>query len=924
MSKPEDRKLTLEEAWPILAEGYRKAVTVPHRLFHQRALLLEQVLGGLRNSVQNEEGGVSWSSPFASFEFAAPWEPGELPTEALKRNPSLLLLGDLLGWAASLEVDGVRGLLDPGNLTERELEARASLESQACRSILFQFSLGEEGGHPTVTPRGLLYTRLPDTFLRDDDVEDPGSLHSLVVAIEPLLLDPEAREVSCSVSASLWWERRVGSLGPKEVSGVEVQGSPDWNPEEREAFWESFLEGFELNWKELHRLAGIEDPAEPPPEETTLPATLPPPNVTASPPETRVFHLALSPVQVDHRTLEILKTLPRHGFLGRANSFPSWEENQARKVQEFLEAGPEEARDAGLLSVTYSREGKPHYQLTKAGKKELQLEIGVRQRGYRFTDDQGDEWLCRVVRHGAGSIRFGVSLFGQAIPLLADFQKEVQLAEEELGQSLPFLPPQDEPLRKNKAQMARAFQDGRELLNLAVLQMRQQGTSLIQLTGPVLRELFPDLNKERTPRIRIETALRALRNTAWHAETLEPIPGQELLNLEGGFLNGRLIEGRGEKMLVSLELDPRALVSLAGFFNQKTKVPRRIVEALKNPGKAVTQAPPIHRVVTVHSGRPIYRKAFGHSEEQAALADWIHSEITLNRDTARRGAPHKRIASKDDKEAFSPRVYGSDFCPLLPPGRRFWGALGHFRRNAEAGRTLAGTGQRPGHRGGSRSKGLMTEMGFHLEQGGGARTQKRNHALTLQALEDMRLVVEDHLEGKVVGIISKGDREGEWITLDEALQELLPPQLRKEVRWHLFVSENCWELEKHKFEELSREKAGAGEIPHAWIVTEDPEEARRSMESYLEGTSLLEDGSLPSSPLSGRLQDARVDRKLSQGKVAALFGVSQRTVSHWENQAKPIPQELVPLVERWLSGGDPPTPEELESRKTRRRGKRSS
>jgi DNA-binding transcriptional regulator YiaG len=83
-------------------------------------------------------------------------------------------------------------------------------------------------------------------------------------------------------------------------------------------------------------------------------------------------------------------------------------------------------------------------------------------------------------------------------------------------------------------------------------------------------------------------------------------------------------------------------------------------------------------------------------------------------------------------------------------------------------------------------------------------------------------------------------------------------------------------------------------------------------------------------PLHHRLLAVRRERSLSQTDVGRLFGVSKITVLKWEAgplsdeegkvRGKPIPTELVPLLQRWIETGEPPTPEELARRRTRRTG----
>jgi hypothetical protein len=87
-------------------------------------------------------------------------------------------------------------------------------------------------------------------------------------------------------------------------------------------------------------------------------------------------------------------------------------------------------------------------------------------------------------------------------------------------------------------------------------------------------------------------------------------------------------------------------------------------------------------------------------------------------------------------------------------------------------------------------------------------------------------------------------------------------------------------------------------------------------------------------PLYERLRFVMKDRELRQQAVSSIFGVSQPTVAYWlkgtipdmdgKVYGKPIPEELVPLVVRWIERGEAPTAEELASRKTRRIGRKGS
>ncbi len=95
-----------------------------------------------------------------------------------------------------------------------------------------------------------------------------------------------------------------------------------------------------------------------------------------------------------------------------------------------------------------------------------------------------------------------------------------------------------------------------------------------------------------------------------------------------------------------------------------------------------------------------------------------------------------------------------------------------------------------------------------------------------------------------------------------------------------------------------------------------------------DGTHAIDE--IPPIPLGVRLRAARRDRGLSLAAVGAMFGVSHATVSKWEAgpashgdgkvHRQDVPRELIPLVQRWIAGGEPPTTEEIGARITARSG----
>ena len=69
-----------------------------------------------------------------------------------------------------------------------------------------------------------------------------------------------------------------------------------------------------------------------------------------------------------------------------------------------------------------------------------------------------------------------------------------------------------------------------------------------------------------------------------------------------------------------------------------------------------------------------FDQAKGFTDAQRNLRMWIEANITRNCDGTR---PDRKLArlKKSHPAAQEPRLYGHDFCPLLPPGRVSWRGL---------------------------------------------------------------------------------------------------------------------------------------------------------------------------------------------------------------------------------------------------------
>src|SRR6202023_3255886 len=104
-------------------------------------------------------------------------------------------------------------------------------------------------------------------------------------------------------------------------------------------------------------------------------------------------------------------------------------------------------------------------------------------------------------------------------------------------------------------------------------------------------------------------------------------------------------------------------------------------------------------------------------------------------------------------DALDPRLFDETFCPFLPEGK-FVAALGHFRRNPEAGFTLYGSASKAGKKSGAHVTGLVAVLGYLLPPGA--------------AHNARRAVVVGYLGGVVVGKLgAQAGGTDIWLAFDK-------------------------------------------------------------------------------------------------------------------------------------------------------------
>jgi len=222
--------------------------------------------------------------------------------------------------------------------------------------------------------------------------------------------------------------------------------------------------------------------------------------------------------------------------------------------------------------------------------------------------------------------------------------------------------------------------------------------------------------------------------------------------------------------------------------------------------------------------------------------------------------------------------------------------------------------------GGGHAGGLLSHLGLPYPPGSSGAVRR---ASLRTALEDLRFVVEEVLGGLVAA-----RWDGKWLTLADA-RKLPESDLARKVKFYPFLPVNLAGKVAQIIEAHHAARVEKGEGTIRWKVNSTSQAPVLVPEVMTDGAGASgepEVMGLERAPLWIRLRVARAERKLSQAKVAALFGVTQQALARWEAEEdadrKPIPAELAHLVQRWVETGTPPTEEELASRRTRRTGGR--
>lgn len=947
-------------------------------------------LDNLRGYIEDPtEEEVSWASPFVELRYAQEWnfetfEPGgnalgaisarftaedvvdgkvseEKVLDAVQAHARLVLLQELTaglvewrergksapdGRPAYLVPQAVQDYLDQATgTTLDENGVHGTPEAVAHRARLVDelarpFRIGateemdldaleyDDEVPPDVAERlGRSLKDLPTLEVRFDLPGRTRFTVSVVVLVYPLVVNVDEKRAYFPVVVGL-------AFNPPDLS------PENWSHHERAEFWKSLLEALDA---ETEKAAKGRKPRRRKPTSTRSETSTLEPEVRPAPKGAvdAVFPLAFRRSVMDNEVAAMLGRLHAVRLpVKRWAGLPTLAELEAQEVRRLRdELGDEAERktaDRGPLLLKRTRKGETVYSLSSEAVHALKVRHGLGL-GYRDLDQKtGEEFLVRLFQANRGYLEVGLSWERMAGPWVEEWRKNLDdaAAQEEKNLRESLFDALDEPRRREVERIVRRVKrlgDGWKVLELILSELGASGANPVRLPAVALKTLLGLDETDPHARERIESALESLRAVTVRVKSF----GMESIKAYGSLVSwweyhgaGAGSHGEGDYVV---RVTPEAVGCLKVFESGTHRLAsgREVTNyAFGKPDENQKKGLKGVGFVGFDSGRVFYNAAEDFTPEEEALVAFLEKELTANRDTARDWPKGRKKSQRapNAADAHEARVYGRDFCPLLEDGRRYHAALGHFRRNAEAGWTLAGSRTRSTDSGGAHTEGLLGRLGFLTPPGKVSAERTRQ---IRRALETMKSVVVDYLEG----VVAAKEEGGKWLSLKDAAA--LPENELKRVRWYFFLPETWPTIRRQKWEARQAERARKGLAPYAWKTTDNPRTAEAAR-LFLRGQAHAVEvkPTAATSETSGlvlvrhRLRKARLDRGLTLEAVGRVFGVGWSAVQKWERgtdpdaedgkvRGKPIPPGLVPLVLRWVEKSVEPTAAELaEARKS--------
>jgi len=947
---PDWRSLSLDERRERLLEALPNLLPSLTGEDWLAGAVLEILAGAMENLhtyVEDvAEPGISWAEPFVELHYPVEWDWEVMGPAAVPLRDEDLETPEKSAWRLAegtttvLHLEAMKYLTKGAAvhvkdgvalpLIAPEVQAAVDAMTEEERDAFFEdfgkpFEAGgffadepaeEEDGKPISPELAARLEAAGEPFLEfQGDVNGEPFAGSTYFGVDPLVVNEDEKLAFYPVT--------VGLLVHPKADGTEHDFSA-LPHEDREAFWKTFTadlweaarklrekkaaEGAELSASGgAVEVSGAEATA------TVTPAPL------ARIQRTRV--MPDGPSLVSRETATLVRHAGGLALPRKWSSVPVWDDLAAEERDSLLETYGERAfrtlddRPPLLKWVTDRETEKRTAVLTREAEDLLADRVGVKgyRRLLRDEDKVSREYLVRRFASGSGHVEVRVSWYNAAAPFHADAMTQRRKDLEALLQKLEEPALFEDLNAKDREKVEYALrnlvhiQDGKRVMEAAARKLRN-GTNPVTMPVYELKTLL-ECHGADDAMDRIRGCLRALQEVRY---SIRVTGGSgPAYHAFGPFLAGVREEKKGAgkhtDSLFHLEVS-REFLGCLEVFRVRDDVLRKGRNAVlydfqkklsAEEKKALSQG----FVQGFSTLAPHYDVTKGFTNEQTNLRAWIEAQVTRRKDATAKG--RKKLQVKDSApDADEPRLYGSDFCPLIPEGRSLACALGHYvkGRAPEAGRTLGGATSRSTATGGPHVGGLLEVMGYYYPPG---MAHERRRAIVRDALQDIVRVVESF-----EGVVAARRDDGRWLTVEEAaaLPEL---ELVKKVKWFLFVTPDMGGHMARAVEDHYNALADKGVMTHRVRVERAAPQGAPAPAHRV---------GLEGEELRVRLHAERRKRNLSQAQVAVLFGVSKMALSNWETEKKPIPAELEALVLRWVETGQAPTAEELASRRNRRTG----
>lgn len=276
----------------------------------------------------------------------------------------------------------------------------------------------------------------------------------------------------------------------------------------------------------------------------------------------------------------------------------------------------------------------------------------------------------------------------------------------------------------------------------------------------------------------------------------------------------------------------------------------------------------------VHLGH--FLDLLGESPETQRIGQTLADHITPAGAAVAKGWTVKPKGRKNPDGTME-RHYTARFCPLIPEGSFFHGALGSFGQTPENGWKMGGK-----HNELRRTNySLLEFMGLDLPQGA---NEAGRREVYLQGLKALLRVVVEWGDGLLAVKLS-----GKWYDLGTPMEEAKLLHLLKEGRIFPFFSPGWIDKVRAAYETKTNLR-----LPKS---RDEADAARWKKPTDEEGF-----------PFQVQFKATMERYGLNQSQTAKVLGVSKMTVSNWITGKKPLSPESAKKVKEWMDQAPPVNP----------------